>query len=104
MNIDITKTYTTRSGLPVRIYATDGADIMVHGAYKTEFGWEYTGWTEDGSYYEDGETNGRDLIPVKTWRAWKKGGNIPTWIIAKSKRDATCVRALRTVCGLRLDP
>jgi hypothetical protein len=73
MNIDIAKKYTTRSGLPVRIYATDGADIAVHGAYKTEAGWEYTGWTEGGSFYEDGETNDLDLVPVKTWRAWKEG-------------------------------
>jgi hypothetical protein len=57
MNIDITKTYTTRSGLSVRIYATDGAGMAVHGAYKTEAGWEYAGWTEDGSFYEYGETN-----------------------------------------------
>jgi hypothetical protein len=73
MNIDITKTYTTRSGLSVRIYATDGAGMAVHGAYKTEAGWEYAGWTEDGSFYEYGETNDLDLIPVKTWRAWKEG-------------------------------
>jgi hypothetical protein len=96
MKIDITKKYTTRSGMPARIYATDGADIAVHGAYKTEIGWEYAGWTDDGSYHEDGETNDLDLTPAKTWRAWKEG-EVPVMFMARKKEGADdySVRVIR---------
>lgn len=62
--IDKNKQYRTRSGLPVRIYATDcGGDYPVHGA--TCFGdiWHLCFWTKDGFF--TGNEGGLDLIEVK---------------------------------------
>jgi hypothetical protein len=72
--IDMTKKYQTRSGLPVRIYATDGAGrYPVHGAIKWDGGWDDNTWCADGSY-ADGEADGsRSLVSAKAWREWKEG-------------------------------
>lgn len=62
--IDKNKQYKTRSGLPVRIYATDGGgDYPIHGA--TCFGdiWHLCFWTKDGFF--TGNEGGLDLIEVK---------------------------------------
>jgi hypothetical protein len=70
MNIDITKKYTTRDGREVRIYAVDGGGIHpVHGAIKMDDGsWKGCQWYSNGDNFSG---NCYDLIPVKTWRAWK---------------------------------
>jgi len=58
--IDKSKTYTTREGLPVRIYCTDGAGFHpVHGAVALQDGWSSATWPADGQ-------NGRlSLVEVK---------------------------------------
>ena len=65
--IDKSKTYRTRDGREVRIYATDGyGSYPVHGAVLTEEGWFPRHWTEQGEL-----SNGRlvpsahDLIKVR---------------------------------------
>ena len=51
--LDLTKPVTTRDGREFRLYATDGAaPYVLHGAYKTEDGWEDGNWCKDGSYIE----------------------------------------------------
>ena len=88
MNIDITKKYTTRSGLPVRIYATDGAgQHPIHGAIKYEGGWDDNTWCADGAYTAGDAGGSRSLIPVKMWRAWKEG-EIPVMFMARKKEGA----------------
>jgi hypothetical protein len=69
--IDKSKTYRTRDGREVRIYATDGgAGSPIMGAvfYTTPNGqswWESARWTEDGRYdYHRRETK-TDLIEVR---------------------------------------
>lgn len=43
------KTYRTRDGREVRIYATDGfGDAPIHGAFKRQDDWDCICWTEDG--------------------------------------------------------
>ena len=56
------KTYRTRDGREVRIYATDGAHSMcVHGAYRDDkFGWLSLSWSHEG------EANVLDHIGRKT--------------------------------------
>lgn len=50
--IDINKHYTTHSGHPVRIYATDGKEpATVHGAYLMEGEWQHSTWSEDGAFF-----------------------------------------------------
>lgn len=66
--IDPKKTYRTRDGREVRIYAVDGCnDYPVHGAILNEYGWVVTTWRKDGRSFRSG--NGRDepydLIEVK---------------------------------------
>lgn len=58
--------YTTRSGLPVRIYATDAGGMWpVQGAIKTEDGWEMEEWSASGNYVDEVQTkpHANDLIP-----------------------------------------
>jgi hypothetical protein len=59
------KTYRTRDGREVRIYATDGhPDEPVHGAFQDySCAWNSTMWRHDGTnVYGKGES---DLIEVK---------------------------------------
>ena len=63
--IDKSKTYRTRDGREVRIYATDGADkYPVHGSIKYETGWELFTWQLDGMRTPRHEGGG-DLIEVR---------------------------------------
>ena len=63
--IDKSKTYRTRDGREVRIYATDGADkYPVHGSIKYETGWELFTWQLDGMR-TPGHKGGGDLIEVR---------------------------------------
>jgi hypothetical protein len=60
------KTYRTRDGREVRIYATDGDDWSpVHGAIKTSEGWRARVWREDGIYLGNELEPNLDLIEVK---------------------------------------
>ena len=80
--IDITKTYTTRSGDPVRIYAVDGGGANpVHGAIRDGNEWFLCKWREDGENFS--RTNA-DLVPVKQWRGWKDG-EAPKFFMIKHK-------------------
>jgi len=48
--IDKSKTYRTRDGLEVRIYATDGGGPKkpIHGAVKDKDGWYMLAWSKNG--------------------------------------------------------
>jgi hypothetical protein len=61
------KTYRTRDGREVRIYAIDGrGDYPVHGAIQTITGWEAHIWFKSGkSIFEDETERSGDLIEVK---------------------------------------
>ena len=59
------KTYRTRDGREVRIYATDGAGLhVVQGAVKETYGWVSHTWDENGITYRDDKSN-FDIIEVK---------------------------------------
>jgi hypothetical protein len=61
------KTYRTRDGREVRIYATDGGGgYLVHGAIYMD-GWQAHVWSGDGEsmQYFDDERAKHDLIEVK---------------------------------------
>jgi len=61
------KTYRTRDGREVRIYATDGRErYPVHGAIGQDGGWQINSWTRDGLHSLRSEYNDTsDLIEVK---------------------------------------
>ena len=52
--VEVGKSYKTRNGREVRIYAVDGAgDTAIHGAVWSNLGtWRSTSWYADGSYLE----------------------------------------------------
>jgi hypothetical protein len=78
--IGLTKKYQTRGGLPVRIYAVDGAFQLPHS------GWTPTVWTKDGFSNLCGTKNKYDLIPVKSWRAWDPSRDmVPKRLMTKTK-------------------
>ena len=63
--IDINKTYKTRDGREVRIYATDcGPSEPVHGAYKSGEDWLNNSWNLNGKFISN-KTSEFDLIEVK---------------------------------------
>lgn len=76
--IDINKTYRTRDGREVRIYATDGWSASpVHGAIKVEGEWRFSCWSAGGIHHTD---RAYDLIEVRprhkrtVWlHVWKNG-------------------------------
>jgi hypothetical protein len=60
------KTYRTRDGREVRIYATDGDNWSpIHGAIKEKSGWCFCVWHEDGSYIDSMLKQSNDLIELK---------------------------------------
>jgi len=69
--IDKSKTYRTRDGREVRIYATDGGSyqpIMGATSYTSKEGktwWESARWADDGSYDPYGRETNSDLIEVR---------------------------------------
>ena len=63
--IDPKKTYRTRDGREVRIYAVDGdGEFPVHGAFLTKHGWKVEAWSSSGRWQNDCE-DVCDLIEVK---------------------------------------
>ena len=59
------KTYRTRDGREVRIYATDGhPDEPVHGAFKDKGKWMSTNWSQTGKFCSFAPHD-LDLIEVK---------------------------------------
>ena len=65
--IDPKKTYRTRDGREVRIYAVDGAlPYSVHGAVKHGDSWISKDWADNGGFLTPHcETDPLDLIEVK---------------------------------------
>ena len=60
------KTYRTRDGREVRIYATDGDDWSpIHGAIQTSGRWSACVWRKDGSRIDPTIKDLGDLIEVK---------------------------------------
>ena len=63
--INKNKQYKTRSGLPVRIYATDGGgDYPIHGGLPCGEYWIMTCWTNEGKSVSHSQPE-LDLIEVK---------------------------------------
>ncbi len=69
--IDITKKYRTRDGREVRIYATDGGDLVegqtIHGAVLNGNNWVFAIWNaETGKNYANSAAISKiDLIEVR---------------------------------------
>ena len=61
--IDKNRTYKTRDGREVRIYATDGWSVTpVHGAIKCSGGWIAASWGQNGLHQSNDDN---DLIEVR---------------------------------------
>jgi hypothetical protein len=64
--IDINKTYRTRDGREVRIYATDGEGAFpIQGAILFGKGWRMRQWMKDGSAHINTGDSDSDLIEVR---------------------------------------
>jgi len=91
--IDINKTYRTRDGREVRIYATDGGGRNpIHGSIKDEDGWIFQVWPKSGRYINEDEDYRIDLIEVRPRHkrtVWLNvyGGDWDAYT-AESKKDA----------------
>jgi hypothetical protein len=107
--IDKSKTYRTRDGREVRIYATDGdgSGSAIHGAIKNFYGWVATVWEPNGKChwgagcYGD-PTPANDLIEVRprhkrtVWlNLYDDSPNVIGW---NSKNEADAPGAKRLAC------
>lgn len=65
--IDITKTYRTRDGREVRIYAVDGGgEYYIHGAHHNyDDIWISACWTVNGFFHTGDRKDPSDLIEVR---------------------------------------
>ena len=64
--IDPKKTYRTRDGREVRIYAVDGGgEYPVHGARESDEGWIGSVWGRDGNFHMNKFSCDHDLIEVR---------------------------------------
>lgn len=64
--IDKNKTYRTRDGREVRIYATDAGDkYCIHGAVLVDGVWEMVCWTKHGAAWTTTKDLPFDLIEVR---------------------------------------
>ena len=96
--IDKDRTYRTRDGREVRIYATDGrGEFQIHGAIKTDIGWSCSEWKLNGQSYVN-RSGPNDLIEVRprhkrtVWlTVWSfnyiQVMSTPEWQISKSGRS-----------------
>ena len=100
--IDKSKTYRTRDGREVRIYATDGFQrASIHGAYKDDYGrWLQHSWDEYGNCHNDS----MDLIEVRprhkrtVWLNVYPETDAMSLIAWKSKERADETSAHRIAC------
>lgn len=109
--IELGKTYKTRDGRDVRIYAVDGgvASNCVHGAIRDKDGFWYAyQWYPHGGYLS-GIGDPRDLIEVKPRikrKVWVNvyQGELPE-VAHPSKREADCFsNETRIACvGIDID-
>jgi len=71
--------WTCRDGGKARVYAVDGGhDSPIHGAVRTDCGWDPLTWLKNGWVFEYGP-NGFDLISKYDWREELK----PIWAVLK---------------------
>ena len=100
--IDITKMYSTRNGMKVRIYAVDGqGKKSVHGAYWDGFveGWVPLSWTKYGKVDLYQEIQPLDLVEVRprhkrvVWVNMYGSGVVPEACSSKERAD------LAAACG-----
>lgn len=69
--IDPAKTYRTRDGREVRIYAVDGEGVYpVHGSILEDGLWCPNQWKPDGNFTLSGGSHPSDLIEVKHKHVW----------------------------------
>lgn len=75
MNIEVGKFYKTRSGLKVRIYATDaGGMYSTHGAVFSSGMWASYSWTMFGKHYDNIEDR-YDII-----HTWPEEKEVEAWV------------------------
>lgn len=94
--ISMDKKYRTRDGREVRSYAVDAdPEYPIHGAVKSDTGWDMNEWDSDGRYYDSGTESGNDLIEIP------REITVNLWINAKSNGDHAVFISLEnaTICA-----
>ena len=100
--IDPKKTYRTRDGREVRIYAVDGGgEYPVHGATKINGEWLANGWTACGGHDVEVDESDFDLIEVRPRiqrEVWLNVYRDPTGGYHESKYEADRYGGNRIAC------
>jgi hypothetical protein len=98
------KTYRTRDGREVRIYATDGgSDYPVHGAILGRYGWQQFMWRANGkSYFDDFDDRPTDIAEVKPRikrTVWMNVcDDLDYWYVYSTKENADKFKDYRLAC------
>jgi len=86
--IEIGKTYYSRDGKKIRIYATDGAEPdTIHGATLMNDGWYYDAWLKTGEYAKDEEFE-EDII----YEEWEPEDKELVWCWNDGYPFSRCLR------------
>lgn len=106
--IEMGKTYRTRDGREVRIYAV--GDFGVHGAVLEDGGWQVCGWHADGGWSSPSRAERHDLIehkPTITRTCWAVHLAVPYATAANYRvdfDDEEMAREWARGSGKRLNP
>ena len=105
--IDKSKTYRTRDGREVRIYATDGQKLCpIHGALKDNDEWNSYSWRSNGKVLSINQEHAADLIEVRprhkrtVWLNVYKGDNHYAY---DTKEEADICAATGRLACVRVD-
>jgi len=99
--IDKSKTYRTRDGREVRIYATDGVEGgEVHGSVKRSYGWCALTWPINGLHSVDSSLDLIEVRPRHKRTVWLNMYHdcISRGFETKDEADAKAVKNCRLAC------
>ena len=87
--IEMGKTYRTKSGHAVRLYATDGsAHYPIHGAIRDSAGWSHAVWSKDGQFCVNTQAPlDRDLIESDPHGILPRHRELLAEVMAEHKHD-----------------
>ena len=106
--IDKDRTYRTRDGHEVRIYATYGQeDWPIHGAILKSFGWSSESWTKDGLAFTN-MPHADDLVEVRPrhtlllWLNIYSDGVVRHWA-TKKEADAMADGVYKRIACIKVE-
>jgi len=97
--IDKNRTYRTRDGREVRIYATDGVEgEEVHGSVKRSYGWCAETWPLNGLHSVDSSLDLIEVRPRHRKTVWLNVSDGHCWVYPSREKADASPSMLRIAC------